>query len=127
MTREITLVRPLTGLPDATTYTLEAIDAATGLYALRAAETGARLFVLAAATCLPGYRPVINDEQASSLGLTAGADAEVFTIVNPAADPTTVNLLAPIVVNRATDAAAQVILEGRIWPHDAPLSELLSS
>lgn len=127
MTRTLTLLRPLAGLPHAITYTLEAIDTATGLHALRATEQESRLFVLAAETCLPGYRPIINDEQATSLGLTEGADAEVFTIVNPAADPTTVNLLAPIVVNRATDAATQVILEGQSWPHDAPLSEVLSA
>jgi flagellar assembly factor FliW len=33
-----------------------------------------------------------------------------------------VNLLAPIVVNKATNMCAQFILEGQDWPIQAPLA-----
>ena len=58
-------------------------------------------------------------------GLLRGpADAMVLVVANPGQAGTTVNLMAPIVVNTATGASAQVILEGQDWPLRAELAPL---
>lgn len=80
-----------------------------------------RLFVLDAAVHLPDYSPVLDDEQTALLGLTDAADALLLVVANPAADGLTVNLLAPIVVNRRTSRAAQLILDGQDFPLRAVL------
>ena len=50
-----------------------------------------------------------------------GTDPLLLVVVNPGAGdgPTTANLLAPLMVNPATGAASQVVLDG--WPLRAPL------
>ena len=46
----------------------------------------------------------------------------MLAVVHPGAEePTTANLLAPILVNPVTGAAAQVVLDGDEWPLRAPL------
>ncbi|MET0843289.1 MAG: flagellar assembly protein FliW, partial [Mycetocola sp.] len=52
-------------------------------------------------------------------------DASVLVVINPGEDEaTTVNLLAPIVLNRATGGCAQLILEGQDWPLRAQLASV---
>ncbi|SDS92673.1 flagellar assembly protein FliW [Microterricola viridarii] len=92
-----------------------------GLYTLTAADDAARrVFVVDAAIYLPDYAPSLSTQQGESLGLRSGADAQVYVVANAAESGTTVNLLAPIVVNAATNTAAQFILDGD-WPLRAPL------
>lgn len=67
------------------------------------------------------YAPVLTDEQAGSLSLGSAEEALVLLVANPGAEGVNVNLLAPVVVNTATGAAAQVILEGQDLPVRAPL------
>ena len=43
-------------------------------------------------------------------------------VVNPSESGTTVNLMAPIVVNATTGACAQLILDDQDWPLKAELS-----
>jgi flagellar assembly factor FliW len=45
-----------------------------------------------------------------------------LVIANPGESGTTVNLLAPIVVNATTGVCAQVILDDQDWPLRAQLS-----
>jgi len=46
----------------------------------------------------------------------------MLAVVHPGGDePTTANLLAPILVNPVTGAAAKVVLDGDEWPLRAPL------
>ncbi|AMB58770.1 flagellar assembly protein FliW [Microterricola viridarii] len=97
------------------------VDGSTGLYTLAATDDEARrVFVVDAAIYLQDYSPSLNTAQAEALGLTSGADAQVYVVANAAASGTTVNLLAPVVVNSVTNAAAQFILDGD-WPLRAPL------
>lgn len=126
MTRTLTFARPLAGLPETTDCTLEVVPGARGLHTLHGASGAPRLFLVDAAACLPGYSPMLTDDQARALGLERPEDAELYVVANPSQQPTTVNLLAPIVVNRSTGAAAQVILDGQGWPLDAELGALLA-
>lgn len=118
----VRFVEPPAGL-DELEFHLFAID--SGLFALRAVSDSVRLFVVHGAL-LPGYAPEVTPEQADSLGLSDAAEAEVYLVVNPAGDEPVVNLLAPIVVNARTRAAAQLIIETGDWPLRAPLGAMLA-
>lgn len=60
----------------------------------------------------PDYEPVIDEESASRLGLTSADDALMLVIVTVPDDPkeATANLLGPVIVNRHTLEAGQVVL-----------------
>lgn len=123
MSLVVKLIAPLAGLESIIDFELSPVDGADGLFALRSAGDGdARLFLLDAAVHLPTYQPVISDAQRDSLGLTTSVHSAVYVIVNPGKIETTVNLIAPVVVNTVTGAAAQMILDGQNWPLRAPLA-----
>lgn len=104
-------------------FALHDVDGATGLYALQSTEReNTRVFVLDAGVFLPEYTPEISDEQGAQLELVTSADAIVLVVANPSIGGTTVNLMAPIVVNATTGRCAQVILEGQDWPLRAELT-----
>jgi flagellar assembly factor FliW len=117
MSVALTFVAPPPGLAPLTDFSLDAVDGAQGLYALIAwANQDVRLYVVDASVYLPHYTPVITDEHADALGLATADDAMVLVVATPAATGTTVNLMAPIVVNSSTGISAQVILDGQDWP-----------
>ena len=121
----LSFVSPPPGLAPLTDFVLNEIDGAAGLYALQAsAHPTTRLFVLDAAIFLPNYTPTISNEQSSALSLNTPDDALVLVVVNPGESTTTVNLMAPIVVNARTGACAQLILDDQDWPLHAELSAL---
>jgi flagellar assembly factor FliW len=119
----LTFVTPPHGLAPHTAFELRDIEGADGLYALESADdAGIRLFVLDAAVYLPDYSPIISDEDCQSLDVHEAEQALVLVVANPGAGGTTMNLLAPIVVNAATGASAQVILDGQDFPLRAQLT-----
>ncbi len=61
---------------------------------------------------IPDYAPELFDDDAAALGITTAADALLFNIVTVRDQPSaaTVNLVGPIVVNRHTGAARQVVV-----------------
>jgi flagellar assembly factor FliW len=62
---------------------------------------------------IPGYEPQLFDEDASFLGIEDPSDALVINIVSVGhATPVTatVNLIGPIIINRRTGLARQVVL-----------------
>jgi len=123
MTASLTFVTPPPGLAPMTNFTLTTIDGANGLYSLQAVPNpSTRLYVLDAAVYLPEYSPYISTEQSGSLALTEPTDALVLVVVNPGEGNTTVNLMAPIIVNALTGVCAQLILEGQDWPLRAELT-----
>ncbi|MDY7544510.1 flagellar assembly protein FliW [Cryobacterium sp. 5B3] len=69
--------------------------------------------MLDAVIYLPDYSPVVTDDHA--LDLADPDQALVLVVTNPREGGTTVNLMAPIVVNAATGRCAQIILEGQGW------------
>jgi flagellar assembly factor FliW len=119
----VTFVAPPPGLEPLLDFDLETVDGAVGLYAMHATEDAQkRLYVLDAGIHLREYTPFISDEQCAVLDLTDPEDAMVLVVVNPAASGTTVNLMAPIVVNTTSGIGAQLILEGQDWPLRAELA-----
>ena len=123
MNPALTFVTPPPGLAPITDFTLNMVEGADGLYTLQAVPNpSTRLYVLDASVYLPDYTPYISSEQSDALSLTAPTDALVLVVVNPGEGSTTVNLMAPIVVNSATGVCAQVILEGQDWPLRAELN-----
>lgn len=61
---------------------------------------------------IPDYAPELFDDDAAALGITDAADAVVFNIVTVRehASTATVNLVGPIVINRRTGVARQVVV-----------------
>ncbi|MBF4587311.1 MULTISPECIES: flagellar assembly protein FliW [unclassified Curtobacterium] len=120
MSISLTFAVPPFGLSPAPVFTLTPVDGAEGLFTLVGGSS--RLFVLDAAVHLPSYSPELTDEQAAGLELTDPADAMLLVVANPGASGTTVNLLAPIVVNARTAVGAQLILEDQDLPLRAELA-----
>ncbi|MET0854506.1 MAG: flagellar assembly protein FliW [Microterricola sp.] len=122
MSATLSFIAPPPGFEPSLEFDFSAVDDTVGLFTLSAVDGDSRrVFVLDAGIYLPEYTPSLSQAQSESLGLTSGDDARVYVVANPAESGTTVNLLAPIVVNAATNAAAQVILDDRDWPLQAPL------
>lgn len=123
MSVSLRFVSPPPGLSPLLDFTLTDIDGADGLFRMEAnRDQGVRLFVLDASVYLPEYTPVISDEDCATLHIQQPEDALVLVVTNPSEGGTTVNLMAPIVVNAATGMCAQIILDGQQWPLRAELS-----
>ena len=128
---ELTFVRPLPGFGDLRRFVLVDLEppgdrAGEGseavLFELRSLEDPAVRFLVAApAAFFPDYAFELDETECAALGLDDEADALVL-VLSPSGTnarrhrPTTANLLAPVVVNVGTRAAAQVILAGTDWP-----------
>ncbi|NYI40002.1 flagellar assembly protein FliW [Demequina lutea] len=120
---EIVFVESPPGMATSTRFVLTALDDSGFLFALRSLETpGVRLFVITPRAYFPGYAPEVSASVRTALGLDAATPAVLLAVVHPGGDQTsTANLLAPLVVNPDTGAAAQVVLDGDEWPLRAPL------
>lgn len=120
------LVEPLPGLPGVAEYTLDSLDEIGFLFALRGVGDAGevRLFVISPRLVFPDYAPAIPRP---ALDATCGAGSEpqytLLTVVHPGPGEQfapTADLLAPIVVDRVTGRALQVVLEEDL-PLRAPL------
>ncbi|GAA3291269.1 flagellar assembly protein FliW [Arthrobacter citreus] len=127
MSVRTTFLAPPPGFAPEVNFLLSAVDGADGLYSLKSEHSGGaeglRLFVLDAAVYLPGYQPEISEDQRHQLDLADAGEARVLVVANSTEAGTTVNLLAPIVLNTRTQHCAQVILDGQDWPVRVPLEE----
>jgi flagellar assembly factor FliW len=120
----LTFVAPPPGLAPHVEFSLDDVEGAPGLHALRAAsDSSIRLFVVEASMYVPDYAPAFTDEHLSDVGAGARGDASVLVVTTLDADGPVVNLLAPVLVNTATGAASQVILDGSDWPLRARLAK----
>jgi flagellar assembly factor FliW len=123
MTAALTFTTPPHGLAPHVDFLLSEVEGADGLYALQSRTDAAiRLFVLDAAVYLPDYAPIISDEDCVALDLHTPQDALLLVVANPGADGTTMNLLAPVVVNASSGVSAQIILDGQDFPLRAELA-----
>lgn len=121
--RELTFTSPPPGLAPLVDFSLREIEGAEGLFSLESREqSGLRLFVLEAARYFTDYEPPVPAAKRVELGLEDSEQPTILVVANPHGDGTTVNLMAPILVNPATGASAQVILDGGDWPMRAPLA-----
>lgn len=124
MTTLVHPVTPLPGLPEHLEYELDGLDDDGTLFALRSASNPAvRLFVVRPEVFFADYTPTVSASTREALGLADGDDPLLLVVVHPGYDqvPTTANLLAPVVINLATGAACQVVLDDSGWPMQAPL------
>ena len=115
-------VAPLPGLPGHLDYALEGLDDDGVLYAMRSlADPAVRLFVVRPEVFFDGYTPAVEADTREALSLADDDAPLVLVVVHPGDEesPSTANLLAPVMINPATGAAAQVVLDG--WPLRAPL------
>jgi flagellar assembly factor FliW len=120
---ELSFVEPPPGMATLTRFDLTALDETGFLFALRSLEMpGVRLFVIPPQAYFQGYAPAVSTSVRTALGMDATTQPVMLAVVHPGGEePTTANLLAPIVVNPVTGAAAQVVLDGDEWPLRAPL------
>lgn len=113
----LTFLSPPPGLDPVTEFDLVQIENTPGLFSLTAANGAVRLFVLDAALHLPDYSPRLPAAELAAIGISGTNEDNLLTlvVVSPGVQ-STVNLSAPIVVNTASGACVQVILEGTDWP-----------
>jgi flagellar assembly factor FliW len=119
----LTMDGGLAGFPGADRYALIELPEASPLFVLRSLDVPGLEFVVAPpGMFFPDYTPEIDDASAERLALTDAQDALLLVVLTIGQDvPTaTANLLAPIVINQRTRAAAQVVLQAD-WPLRAPL------
>ena len=123
MSAALTFVSPPPGLAPHVDFGLAPVDGSDGLFTMRAVDDDAlRLYLVDPQTVLQEYAPTLTDEQTATLELESPDDALLLVVAHPSDDGVSVNLLAPIVVNRGTGVALQVILDGQDYPLRAPLS-----
>jgi flagellar assembly factor FliW len=107
------LPQGLVGFPESTSAELiEAPEAPPFSWLRLEGEAPVAFVVMEPTGFIADYQLELFDEDAAALGLTEGAQAAVLNIVTVGPDATaaTVNLTGPIVVNRATGVAKQVVL-----------------
>lgn len=110
----LTFVAPPPGLEPLVDFELNPVAGAGGLFTLHALDAPDRkMYLLDASVYLPDYRPGISDTQAALIRATGPDEVATFVVAIHRDGETTVNLLAPIVVNNVTDMCAQIILEGQ--------------
>ena len=121
----VTFTAPMPGLENVQDFTLRSVEGAAGLYALEAGSPSpVRLFLADAAVFVPGYAPPVPEATLQALELEQDQDLQVLVVLNHSPKATTVNLMAPIVLNPATRRCAQLVLDGREYPLRADLNSL---
>lgn len=121
---EIRFAAPVLGLEHLDRFALVQLDPASPLFSLQSLEAeDVRLLVLAPGAVFTDYAPDIDGVSRAAVGLAAGTEPLLLVVVNAGETlaASTVNLLAPIVVNPVTGTAAQVVLTGSTYPLRAPL------
>ncbi|GAB98299.1 flagellar assembly factor FliW [Kineosphaera limosa] len=108
---DLTLPMGLVGFPLAQRFRLT--ESEGGLYEMDCLDIPDMGFVVVAPSpYFPEYSPIIDPETAARLELESADDALVLLLVNLGSEeePPGANLLAPVVVNRHTRRAMQVVL-----------------
>jgi flagellar assembly factor FliW len=122
---EITFTQAIPGFAGLKRFVLVRLDDADAAVSeLRSLERPeVRFVVVTPGIFFSDYAIELDDQQCSDLGLTSADDVLVLVMLTVGHDgpSTTANLLAPVVINVRTRAAAQIILTGSDWPVRAPL------
>lgn len=120
----LTFTAPMPGFEDLHDFVLRSVEGAAGLYALEAGSSPVRLFLADAAVFAPSYAPPIPAASLEALELDEQEAPQVLIVVNHSPGSTTVNLMAPIVLNPGTGRCTQLVLDGRDFPLRAELGSL---
>ena len=124
MNPSVSFTAPMPGLENVSDFTLRSVEGAAGLYALESGSAPVRLFLADAAIFVPGYAPPISAGAREALELGQGEAPQVLVVLNHAPGSTTVNLMAPIVLNPASGRCTQLVLDGREYPLRVDLDSL---
>lgn len=121
-TVSVTFAAAPPGLSPVVDFELAAVGGAAGLFTLRD-TTGAdlRLFLIDPTVFVPDYEPEFTSEHLAPIGAVSSDDVDAFVVATISEGAPVVNLLAPILVNKETRTAAQVILDDNRWPLRAEL------
>ncbi|MBK7722237.1 MAG: flagellar assembly protein FliW [Austwickia sp.] len=123
-TADITMPTGMVGFPAAHRFLLHPHQ--EGVFAMECLDDPDLGFVVIAPSLFfPHYAPVIDSATTQALGLESASDALVLLVVTvgTADRPAHANLLAPLVVNRHTKVASQVVLSDSELPLRAPIPE----
>ena len=120
----VSFTAPMPGFENLHGFSLRSVEGAAGLYALEAGSTPVRLFLADAAVFAPGYAPPVPAAALEALDLEDSEAPQVLVVLNHSPGSTTVNLMAPIVLNRSTGRCTQLVLDGRDYPLRAELNSL---
>lgn len=124
----IEFVSPMPGFPDHRTFFLLRLEDNGLIYALTSAEDPSlRFIVIPPLPFFPDYAPEVDDDTLALLEVRDAHDADrllVLLVVTPAdtAAESTVNLLAPVIVDQASRRAVQAVLNGTGLPVSAKLA-----
>lgn len=122
---ELLFAAGIPGFPDAKRFTLVWWGDESSPFSILASldEPGLEFLVVPPLAFFPQYAPEIDDDTVERLGVETADDVILLVIVTTGEDAAeaTANLLAPIVVNRHTRAAAQTVLAEGDHPLRAPL------
>jgi flagellar assembly factor FliW len=121
----LSLAEPLPGFPKYRDYVLVPAEDGGRLFWLQSvAPDGPRFLAVPAAAYFPDYAPSLPAAACAELGLDDASTARLYCVVTvPDGDvaAATANLRAPVVVNRATHRARQVVLMDAAHPIRRPL------
>ena len=113
----IDLVHPMPGFPDDTHFALVDLDGSGGLCSMRSLDHPDLRFLVAPPNLFfPDYAPEIENEVFAALNTKDPDRLLLMTVITAGVDETTANLLAPIVLDRDTMRAMQVVLSGSGYP-----------
>ncbi|NAZ85450.1 flagellar assembly protein FliW [Kineococcus indalonis] len=121
---KIEFITPLVGLSESTRFELTPLDEDGTFFSMRSMDDPDLRLVLAdPMPFYPDYEPVIDGEMAKALDITSDQDGAVLAVVNigKSLEDSTVNLMAPVVLNPRSHRAAQAVLTGSHLPLNAPL------
>lgn len=124
--RIISLVSPLPGIEQGgTKYALLDLNPQSQFKLLQSVGDAHVCFLVGdPAKLMPGYTVSVTDGELNALGLTKGDEAAVLVILTASGDTgaTTANMKAPIVINRKTFAASQIILQSPDYSTKTPVT-----
>lgn len=104
----------LLGFPEYTQFTLIKMNDEGLVYRLQSLQDEAINFVVVpAASFFPSYAPVVDDEVAARFDLVNGREVLILLVVTlgESFKDSTVNLMAPLLLDPAAQIAEQIIVE----------------
>lgn len=121
----LTFGAPLPGLTDVTRFALVPLAENGSLFSLRSVDDpGLRLLLAPSWVCAPeSYTVSLDDDICAELGIDDANNAAIFLVVTPGSGlaDSTINMLAPVIVNADNGRAAQIVLAGTDYAIRAPL------
>jgi flagellar assembly factor FliW len=113
----ITMAVPMPGFPAHREFVLVRLNEDGLLYAFTSIQDpDLRFLVAPPEPFFPDYAPEIENEVFAALNSKDPDRLLLMTVITAGVDETTANLMAPIVVDRDTHRAMQVVLSGSGYP-----------